>query len=737
MQTSDRAGNAATVATSVSAGEPLLDALQHLYRAYQKSSIYPPGHPAVPESLELAVRGMEEALATRETVRIAAGRDRLTVDGERLDEPTGALRSLATLLHDLDVAAVKFRPGIDRRELESFVLTLGEARRDGAKGKTLVERLAESRLQHLGITPVDYGALSFKDGAREESVAEADLWDSLGAMLTGPAADATTPADPRQLAEEVDRDIQEGTGVDVVRERVRRLGREINESEPSRRASGRAWMTKFVSALNPRLRRDLLRIDPRLPEESLALMNELADLLPEGDLFGALQQIDRAGSRLPSQMLTLMNKLMRLSDTRPAVKSGLEKTLDRWGVSREVLRQERPNLKLALQEVFHRRADTEFNPQPYQELLDDLAVSGLGGRSIPCERLYRDPRKSDDVRLHSAEVAVRLLVRKGGEQHRAAVLAHVAALIDPLLAHQRIDDVRDAVVCARAHSLGKRTHDATRRAAKALLDSFNDERRISLVLDYVRSRGELTDAARDLLQLGGVSALGLIFDALGEKLPRRAEKQLQRVAAEKKAEDLCKVLRWRSERGREALLPMFPVIRGLSPELATSMLAELLEHDDTEVRSRALLMLLVMDEPDSLERHLRRGLTDDDPEYVSLVVRSLGDLGTEGSLELLGAYIEGSLPSTEPIPGCAALAARCLVQKKEAGVVRLCKCLDALSRTLRPGRLRLALRLRDMLGDHLEVPAVRECLKRWRLSRAGLAGRLLLLPRLVRVGGAG
>jgi hypothetical protein len=740
MHTSDRVAGAATVATSVFSSELLLGALQHLYRAYQKSSIYPSGHPAIPEALDLAICGLEGVLADREALRIAADRDRLLVDRDHLEESSGTLKSLATLLHDLDIAVLEFRPGINCSELESFVLTLGEARRDGVKGHRLVERLGEKQLQYLDVEPIDYDTLSFNEGARRKSTRAdgTDVWGTLNAMLTDPpSAEAGGLADPEQLAEEVDRDIQEGTGLEVVREHVSRLSRELNETGGKKRKTGRDWMTRFVSALSPRLRRDLLRIDPRMPEESLALMTDLADLVPESDLLKALQQIDRVGARMPSQLLTLFNKLVRLSQSRPALRPELEKTLGRWGLPGSALDEKEPRLSEVLSEVFQRRASTEFNPQPYQALLDDLSLNALSGDTVPSESLYRDPRAEEDVRLHSAQVAVRLLMRKGDDRHRPAIFARVATEIDLLLAGRKLDDVRDAAVSAHAYSLSQRARPETRRAGKTLLDALGDERPIRLILDHICESGKLSEAARVLLDRGGVAALGPILDTLNTRLPQAVEHQLQEIAAAQDPEVLAKVLRWRAERGGAALRPAFPVIRRLAPDVAARLLTPLLDHREVEVRSRALVALLAVDEPASRVQHLRQGLADEDPQHVALVVRSLADLDSPETLDLLGAYVEGSGSPHVPSLECGVLAARCLTQKGEPGIARLCQCLDALSRSVRPARVRLAVRVRDLLQQHAEARPVAASLGRWRFSRAGWVGRLLPRRRIGQSGSSG
>ena len=87
---------------------PLVTALKGVYRSYQKRSIYPPGHPAIPTALETTLRVFDTILPDRKRVTLRVARDHLSVDNEILVDSTGTLESLAQLLHDLNTAALEF-----------------------------------------------------------------------------------------------------------------------------------------------------------------------------------------------------------------------------------------------------------------------------------------------------------------------------------------------------------------------------------------------------------------------------------------------------------------------------------------------------------------------------------------------------------------------------------------------------------------------------------------------------
>lgn len=731
MQRTDQATPQVVGDNSVRANAPLIAALQSLYRAYQKTSIYPKGHPAIPEALVEAIGGLETAFGDEaQTLFVGVTRDRLMLADEVLDEGTGALPAMAMLLHDLDVAGICFRRGLQAEELRSFVLFLGRARTENVKGASLVEAIRRERLPHVELNAIDYRALRFDEGPRSaaDPGSEKTAWESLNASLTGDA-EGRAPS-PEQMAEQVCAEIDGGAGdsLGVLRSRIEGVQQAMKGAREDERAAYRRRMAKFVSALSRRLRVDLLRVDPQAPGRSLSSMADLADVMPDADLIEALQQIDQEGARVPGQLMTLMNKLVRLSHGRPSLAAGLEDTLRKWGLNGSILTREPTVLREALEEVFRRRDRHSFNPQPYQDLLDKLSRSRLEGDDVPSLELYRDPQDRADVRMHKAEIAMRLLSAPGGGQYRAALFAQAGSAMDGLLDRRKFDAIRDAAVVARAYSLVKRESNTTRRAAKGYLSSFMDEDRIRRILDGILTDGEAPDPALTLLNLGGVMALGHVLNVLAEDPPPRVAGALRRFAANRGAEDLSRVLKWRFERGWAALCPIFGVIRELDRGDATPLLEKLLDHEDFKVRREALLALLELDDRSGrIERHLLRGLSDDNDKFVNVVIRCLGRLEGPRALDLLAGHLEGRY-SRAPQRGSARRAALHLAHKGEPGIERLCKVLDAVSQSLSPAKIQRARMIRVVLAGHRDAEPVREILGRWKRSVAGIVG--LVLPPL-------
>ena len=150
-------GQVDEIAAGAPPGTPpvsLSTAMQCLFRAYQKTSIYPPGHPAVPAALADALAGLTSALSGRDQVTVRVSRGKLLVDDEPLAESRESLGPFSELLRELDLVALEFHRGLTLGELDTFIHELGRAKRDDRKGPASTARgcgrLRRCRARPLG-----------------------------------------------------------------------------------------------------------------------------------------------------------------------------------------------------------------------------------------------------------------------------------------------------------------------------------------------------------------------------------------------------------------------------------------------------------------------------------------------------------------------------------------------------------------------------------------------------------
>lgn len=723
-------GGGRDAAPCASLGDTIPGALQELYRALHCTSIYPPGHPAVRQTIERASNELAAALRGRGSTMVGIARDHLIVDRVPLEDSRSALVSLAQFLHALDVAVVEFRSSVTAQELERFLFRVRDARQASRGGTALAVALAEEHLESIRIFPLDYWGLSFSTHADRErqGATSSDLWDGLVvnlAELARPSGDV----DPEALADEANRRFvtDDGVGNGLLREQMRTLGRSLPGMDDWQREALRARVSRFVGALNPNLRQDLLRLDPRDGDDAFGMMAELSDTLPDATLLDVLRDINRAGHHTHDQFLNFLNKMSRIPSEKSDTPVNLESVLRRWRVAGAI--EENPTaFRSALKEVLSRKKAVECNPDKYQDLLDELSHREVSPAARIVLERYRDPSDAFDVRCQAVELAVHLLAdgdaTAGG--HAAGLLAHVGAATDELLDAGRFQPVRDAAVTARAMCSRGEVADEARRAAACYLRDFTLEARVDRILAHAFHGGSIPAAVEPLLALGGVTALQRIVDRLDTGAEPAVAGVLQNVAVAMGRGPMAQLLAARSDEGWARLRPTFPVVRLLPAADAAALFESLLAHPEVRVRREALLALCdVETSPAAVERHLRRALHDRESWIVTTAIDRLAAASSDESLTALAEYLVGPPASLAAVLSHSRRVCRALRERGDDGIARLTACLDATFGSVRPAKARVAAVIHAELAPLADRPGVARCLGRWRRSPVRFVSRLV------------
>jgi len=724
---SAEAANADVAAPGCHDGLP--GAFQELHRALHKASIYPPGHPAIREAIGRARDELNRALEGHSSLMIAVTRTHLLVGRSPIEGPQ-TLQALAEFLHDLDVAGLEIRPGLTTDELERFLLLLREARRQGKSGAALAVALAEEKLENLRIFPLDYWGLSFgSPDERERDLSAEDVWHGLVVSLTD-LAPSKDGIEPEILAGTANDEFvtHEGVGGGLLRKQIQAIGRRMQAMEDWQRDALRTRLGRFVGALNPSLRLDLLRVDLKEAEGSLNVVAELADSLPDATLLEILRDINRSGKGAHNQFLNLVNKMARIPTGESSAGLDMDSVLHEWGVLGALHGESAKPFRSALKEVLMRRTDVACTSEPYQELLDDLTHREILPVTRSLVTRYRDPSDPIDVRAQTVELAVHLLQDGPGTEHAAGLLAHVGAATDGLLDAGRFQPIRNAAVIARSIGASEEESEEARRAAQGFLRDFTLEPRVDRILDRLATTESVPSAVESLLALGGAVALDRIIDRLDQTLPGHVASVLRNVAANMGRETLAQVFESRKADGWTRLRPAFPLLRLLPVRDALFLLDGLAVHPGSRVRREVLSYRCDLDPgAGAAARHLRAALGDADPRVVALAVQRLAAFGTPEAVEILGAFLEGSIHGGSPTLAHVRRVVNGMLRVEEIGLERACKVLGSLRTSLQPARVRLGAIIRQMLESHQQDPRVASCLARWRRSPAGLLS-LALTP---------
>jgi hypothetical protein len=359
-------------------------------------------------------------------------------------------------------------------------------------------------------------------------------------------------------------------------------------------------------------------------------------------------------------------------------------------------------------------------------LLDTLAVYEFNAPANLSLSRYRDPEDLQDVGRQTAEIAARLVALPGGDEHRAGLFHYLQDSTDRLIDAGLFEQVRDVAVAARTYSMLKIDCEKTNQAARFYLDDFNNDHRVRKILGSACTLDPFPAAAINLLEVCGNRAVGPAMAALIETESPAVVEALQSFLAERDAKQLRSELEARLEKGWSSWQRIFAVLRRMPAEESTSLVELLLNHDEFEVRREALMLLHDLGGDRELRlSELSRALTDDSARFARVAVRCLAEMEGDEPLDMLGAYLDGSLGVT-PVFDAGVRAAQSLLRLKEPGILRLCRVSNKLRNSFNPRRVALGRKIVELLGTEDDRRA-RACVKAWRYSPAWLVA--LFVPR--------
>lgn len=142
--------------------EPVEEFLERLSKALQQHAFYPADHPALEPVLDEVVVALDDLLDGDERLTVGVATDRLVTEDGESDPDHTLLRSLATRLHEHEMARVTFLADADAEELSDF---LGEvsARPEADAEPVAGRRDVTDRWSHVLVEPIRYEELSMAD----------------------------------------------------------------------------------------------------------------------------------------------------------------------------------------------------------------------------------------------------------------------------------------------------------------------------------------------------------------------------------------------------------------------------------------------------------------------------------------------------------------------------------------------------------------------------------------------
>ncbi len=586
----------------------VVDSLKALSRAWQACKLYSPDHPATRDATNAAATQLASALTQSDSITIGIGNGRFLIDDDA--DHSESLAPLAEVLHELDIAAIEFQRGAGSATMVAFLKAIFRAQQKHIRGDDLAGAIERATRKCIRVVPLRYDGLRVVKGERaskDRDAGGAESWNNLvESLLSGSTHQAGW--EPDRMAAQLNAQFEQApdeviaSGRDHLEEVTQTLGIMSGDT----RAASVGRLGTFLSELSPNLRTGLLTVDPENPKASLDMFGELAEVLPVGEVLGALEKVDQFQAKPSREILMLYKTLARLAVPGGEENARITETLNHWSDAGTVSEDVGEQMQEALNEVLEAKGSEKFSPDAYKA---QLAQATEGRRSPASPAQDMASFDADEVEAHAVTVAVQLARDFDGDEGRRTdcigVLGYLSDMMPDLLRRGRAHlDLETARV---AQHLAISLKDCeTRKAAKVFLEGFQGSERIDRILRCAVGGDQANRDALTLLKLGGAPAKCRMIAALTSVAPDCAKALLQDLVDPADRQLCFEIARKLAAQDLESLQRMVSTVQSLPADLGAPVLCGMMHLllDSPRVkhaaRARWLAGILskMRDEPD-------------------------------------------------------------------------------------------------------------------------------------------
>ena len=691
-----------------------------LSKALQRAVIYPPGHPSVLHAAGPFLEGLRALLRSSPTVIVGVTRDALFVGSDPSHARPFASPWLSARLSGQNIASISLDGSLSEGEAQRLLAWL-------AAGEALGPDTDAPRFEGCEIARVDFSAARF----REERHTAASLppeelaWQTIARGLAGHThhAPADLPSSPSELADWVRAGIEhlEGTGIHDVGDRIVTAGAHLANLPEPVRATVKAKLSEFVSALSPELRGQVLTAAPTDAPEKLDLLSHVVDHLPSAQVVDVVKNLEFARGGSTHQFMSLMLKLTSLSASDANVADALEARYAQEGGQGRLLGVDGAQTRRVLEQLLRPRPDdvVGVNPDDYQRRLEDLSVTAPTARPHHFDpSRHVDPREPDAVAAHIGRIALYLL-RTDAEPDDTSVFCE--CLRDQLpsyLAKRDFQLLGDIVVQFMSLSAS----GDPRAAADALngLAFFSEPATVTAVLDAVLT--DTSDNSAPLMILARAGGTAFVDALLGALEAHDDRQSWKRAAALLPTLDFD-VIRASFGRAYKAdprrargLLSLLHAASGLPVVVDVALL--FLGDTDPAVRLDAYQLLFASRlSAARFDTLLRRALEDSESPIVRLALDEAERRAPPPKPETLARFLDTASPDRVEFQrrAVAILAAQRTKEARDTMIETLARRAKSFDAPARQVSRSLALALEDLGGADAQ-----RAVRAWRWSPAGM-----------------
>lgn len=374
--------------------------------ALHKYGTYPKGHPVIGQASNAVFAGISALLAGRDRIAIGIARDQLIVDGAATDPDNAVLRELAQRLHRHQVGVIELKSGIEPEELFEFLQSVSaEANRQEMPfGLRPAEEL--ERWDHIEVTPFTFEHLEIGEGGegRPEGTRVSQLWLGLAsAALRKSRTGDMVEEDPGQIATAINSHQTDAAYDRIIVGYLQELGRELRQREGESYSQLQSRVVQLLSALDQQTVARLLSVGGDLASRH-DLVADFASSLPVKAVLALVQAAAKAKQQTISH--SLLRMLTKLADHADQGETTVKARADE-------------TFRVAVNDLLADWSLDDPNPEAYTQVLDQLSLPAASpAEREEAEHVSEAPRVLQmalelDVVGEAVTHAIRTLVGEG------------------------------------------------------------------------------------------------------------------------------------------------------------------------------------------------------------------------------------------------------------------------------------------------------------------------------------
>jgi hypothetical protein len=560
----------------------LADFLVEFSIVLHKRAMYPLGHPHLQESTERFVNRLESLLAPRDVLAIGIARHQLIVAGVATDPRNALLSDLARRLHRHRIATLRFERGISLQEIDDLLAALA-ADPQGDEGPFGLRPGAGSAWTHLKVQPPELNRLFLQDEEAGHDAPETPggaLWLGLAHLaLSADGSPTDTAEDPLVVARAIDAQ-PEQVGYDrVVLDYLGQIADEMSGRQGAWEPRVRERVSRLVTSLKPETLRRVLEAGADHSERRRFALTASEVLAVDAVIEVVEAAAATTGQTISHQLLRLLHKFAHHAEQGSERSRAEAESMLRRNVAQLITDW---NLE-------------DPNPSEYTAVLDGMV------RQAPDDAGVMEEDRLD------CEPALMLQIALETDCGGPRVYAALDTLVGAHRITEAVDVLRDAPPASASTANALWRHVAT--PARLRLELSAPQLDFSTIESLVSHLGALAvDPLLDLLEQAtdrSVRARTLrLLATIGPPVAPVAAARLKNAP-------------WFVQRNLLALLRMLKIWPAGFSAVTYA------RHPDIRLRREAYKLLLEF--PEHRASAIMRGLGDEQPEIVALVLRAAVD----------------------------------------------------------------------------------------------------------------